>query len=270
MGRQWRRLLWLIPIWQPVTDYLSKVTNWPVLGKYFGFGYFLNEDHYDVTFLPINEDIRQGESTVLPRQVAEEVIRQAAHRVILPMCLCRAACGCEEYPMEVGCIFIGEGAKNIDSSVGRAVSPEEAIAHMDWAIDNGLIPQIGKVDPDPIMLGVKDRKHFLTLCFCCTCCCIAMRNMPRWSPAVKDRMHKLDGLRIEVNDGCNGCGLCVDACFASAIEIRGDKAVIGDGCKGCGLCAEACKRKAIELIVPDGNAMLEEALRHIKSYSIID
>jgi ferredoxin len=267
MGRNWRMLLWLIPFWQPVTDFWSKTTNWPVVGKHIGF--LLNEKHYDVTFLPINEEIQQGDSTVLPRQVAEEIIRQAAHRVILPICLCRVGCRCEDYPMEVGCIFMGEGAKDIHPSVGQAVSVEEAIAHMDWAIDNGLIPQIGKVDPDPIMLGVKDTKHFLTLCFCCTCCCIAMRNMPRWSPEVKERIHKLDGLSIEVNDECNGCGLCVDACFASAITLSDKRAVIGEGCKGCGLCASACKRSAIDLIVEDGNRMLEEAVRHIKHYSDI-
>ena len=163
------------------------------MGKRFGFGLYLNEDHYDVTFLPINEDIEQGESTVLPRQVAEEIIRQAAHRVILPICLCRVGCRCEDYPMEMGCIFMGEGAKNIDPSVGRPVSVGGGHRPHGLGHRAGLIPQIGKVDPDPIMLGVKDTRHFLTLCFCCTCCCIAMRNMPRWSPEVKDRMHKLDG-----------------------------------------------------------------------------
>jgi ferredoxin len=264
MGRGWRRLLWLIPFWQPVTDFWSKTTAWPVVGKYFGT--LLNERHYDVTFVPINEEIDMGESTVLPRQVVEEIIRQASCRVILPVCLCRMGCRCEDYPIEVGCIFMGDGAKDIHPSVGKPVSVEEAIAHLDWAIECGLIPQIGKVDPDPIMLGVKDLDKFLTLCFCCTCCCIAMRNMPRWSPEVKDRMHKLPGLSVEVNDECNGCGLCVDACFTSTITIKDKRAVIGDLCKGCGLCAAACKRDAIDLKVEDGERMLEQAVDHIKGY----
>ena len=59
---------------------------------------YLNDDHYDVTFIPINEDIEQGESTVLPRQVAEEMVRRAAHRVILPICLCRVGCRCRITP----------------------------------------------------------------------------------------------------------------------------------------------------------------------------
>ncbi len=268
MGRDWRKLLWLIPLWQPVTDFWSRTTAWPVVGKY--FRHILSEEHYDVTFVPVNREIDPGESTVLPRQVVEEVIRQASHRVILPLCLCRIGCRCGDYPMEIGCIFMGEGARDIHPSVGRAASVDEALEHLDRAIAHGLIPQIGKVDPDPLMLGCKDRRRFLTLCFCCTCCCIAMRNMPRWSPEVKERMHRLPGLRVEVGEECNGCGLCVEACFASAITVEGERVVISDACKGCGLCAEACRRGALRVVVEDGRRMLEEAVRHIRSYSVID
>jgi ferredoxin len=268
LGRNWRKLLWLIPLWQPVTDFWARTTAWPVVGR--PLRHILTEDHYDVTFIPINQDLETGGSTVLPRRVVEEVIRRSSHRVILPVCLCRVGCRCDDFPMEIGCIFMGEGARDIHPSVGRAVSVEEALEHLDRAVEKGLIPQIGKVDPDPLMLGCRDRRRFLTLCFCCTCCCIAMRNMPRWAPEVKERMHRLEGLRVEVNGKCNGCGLCVDACFASAIELRGGQAVIGDGCKGCGLCAEACKRGAIDVVVEDGQRMLDAALRHITRYSVID
>ncbi len=268
MGRDWRKLLWLIPLWQPVTDFWARTTAWPVLGR--PLRHILTEEHYDVTFVPINEDIDAGDSTVLPRQVVEEVIRQAGHRVILPVCLCRIGCRCVDYPMEIGCIFMGEGARDIHPSVGRAASVEESLEHLERAISYGLIPQIGKVDPDPLMLGVKDRRRFLTLCFCCTCCCIAMRNMPRWAPQVKERMHRLPGLRIEVGEECDGCGLCADSCFASAIAIRGGRAFIEDGCKGCGLCVEACRRGALRVVVEDGGRMLEEALRRIKSRSVIE
>ena len=151
--------------------------------------------------------------------------------------------------------------------MGKSVSVEEAIDHVDRGIAAGLIPQIGRVDPDPLMLGVKDRYHFLTLCFCCTCCCIAMRNMPRWSPKVKERMHALEGLRIEVTDECDGCGRCVDSCFAEAIDIDEELARIGGACKGCGICASTCPRDAISISVSDGDGMLAEAFRRIESYS---
>ena len=95
------------------------------------------------------------------------------------------------------------------------------------------------------MLGIKpdDRDHFLTLCFCCPCCCVAMRNMPRWAPEVKARMHTLDGLRIEVNDACNGCGRCVDACFAGAIAIR-------DGTRGHRRRLQGVRHLRLHLLAP--------------------
>lgn len=265
--RDWRTLLWFAPFWQPLTDFMSKATDWPVVGKYIGF--ILNEKHYDVTFIPINEELEQAGSTVIPKQVASEMIRRSSHRAILPVCLCRVGCRCQDYPMEIGCIFLGESSKEIDPSIGRAVSVEEALEHMDRSIAAGLIPQIGRVDPDPLMLGVKikDWNRFLTLCFCCTCCCIAMRNMPRWSQDIKDRMHRLEGLEISVTEECDGCGKCAKVCFADAIVVEDKMARISDACKGCGICAASCPRNAIKISVSDGNRMLEEAFHRIESYA---
>ncbi|MDY6797040.1 MAG: hypothetical protein SWK76_17420 [Actinomycetota bacterium] len=31
--RNWRTLLWVSAIWQPVTDLWAKTTRWPVVGK---------------------------------------------------------------------------------------------------------------------------------------------------------------------------------------------------------------------------------------------
>ena len=267
--RGWRTLLWAAYIWQPVTDFWAKTTAWPVVGKL--SGWIVNRKHYDVTFIPINQELEDDGSTVVPKQVVEEMIRRSCHRVILPICLCRVGCRCQDYPMEIGCIFLGEGAKQIDPSIGKAVSVEEALKHMERSIAAGLIPQIGRVDPDPLMLGVKikDWRRFLTLCFCCTCCCIAMRNMPSWDPDMRGRMHRLEGLSIEVSDDCDGCGKCTRSCFADAISIDGEKARIGDACKGCGICASVCPQDAIKVGVIDGSLLLVDAFRRIESYADI-
>ena len=267
--RDWRTLLAAAYIWQPVTDLWAKTTAWPVVGKL--TGWIVNKDHYDVTFIPINEELAGDSSTVLPKQVVEEMIRRSCHRVIIPVCLCRLGCRCQDYPMEIGCIFLGEGAKQIDPSIGRAVSVEEALEHMERSIAAGLIPQIGRVDPDPFWLGVKikDWERFLTLCFCCTCCCIAMRNQLSWYPDMRRRMHRLEGLSIEIGDDCDGCGKCAKRCFAQAISIEDKMALIGDGCKGCGLCVEVCPRDAISISVVDSERMLSEAFRRIESYADI-
>ncbi len=267
MPRKWRTLLWAMPFWQPVTDLWAKTTKLPVVGKLVRVP--LNDQHYDVTFIPINQELEHGDSTVIPREIVAEVIRRACHRVIIPMCLCRMGCRCQDYPMELGCLFLGESARDIDPSLGKAVSEEEALAHMDRSIEAGLIPQIGRVDPDPFMLGVKNWDRFLTLCFCCTCCCIAMRNMPSWSPRVKERMHSLEGLNIEITDDCNQCGKCVVGCFAHAIEMDGNRVRVTDACKGCGICASVCPQDAIKINVSDGDLMLQEVYRRIESYADI-
>jgi UDP-glucose 4-epimerase len=261
---KWEFLLKAFPFWRPVTDFWRKTTDWPVLGKY--ARWLHNEKHYDVTFIPINKELEEDASTVVPKQVVSEIIKKSCHRVIMKVCLCRVACGCEDHHMEWGCLFLGEATKDTDPSMARHASVEEALEHMDRCIESGLIPQIGRVDVDPLMLGVGNWDHFLTLCFCCPCCCVAMRDWQRWSPVVKDRMHGLEGLRIEVTDECNGCGKCVKKCFTEAIVVEDKLARITDDCKGCGICAEVCPKDAIEISVSDGDKLLHEAFKRIESY----
>lgn len=264
---KWRFLLKAFPIWQPVTDFWAKTTAWPVIGKYARTLH--NKKRYDVTFIPINEELEHSESQVVPLQIISEMIQRSCHRVILKVCLCRVGCGCEHYPMNYGCLFMGESSKEIDPSMGRAVSVEEAEEYMHKCVAAGLIPQIGRVDADPFMLGIKPEKweRFITLCFCCPCCCIAMRNVNNFSPKIKNLMHGLEGLRIEVTENCNGCGKCASKCFTEAISLVDSRAVIDkDSCKGCGICASICPQKAIEIEVADGNIMLESFFTKIDSY----
>lgn len=264
---KWGFLLKAFPIWQPLTDFWRKTTNWPVLGKY--VRWLHNEKHYDVTFIPINKELEDSDSIVLPKQVVSDIIKKSCHRVIMKVCLCRVSCGCKDHHMEWGCIFLGEAARDADPSIARHASVEEALEHMDRCIESGLIPQIGRVDADPFMLGVKPENwgHFLTLCFCCPCCCVAMRSWQTWSPKVKERMHGLDGLSIEITEDCSGCGNCVEHCFTKAITIDDNRARINSDCKGCGLCVDVCPQNAIKISVKDGDKMLVEAFKRIEQYS---
>lgn len=54
-------------------------------------------------------------------------------------------------------------------------------------------------------------------------------------------------------DECSACGICVDACPESVLEIVGDSAepVNEDACTACATCMEECPMGAIEEIEED-------------------
>lgn len=258
-------MLFFAHLWQPVTDVWSRMTALPVLGAAMRFLH--NPKHYDVTFIPINEELNTSESTVVPKQIVEEMITRASHIIRLPTCLCRLGCRCDHFPLDIGCLFLGESTRDADPSLGIPVSKVQALEHMQRAIDAGLILQIGKVDADPFFLQIKSHKwdRFMTLCFCCPCCCVAMRNAKRFSPKITALMHKLEGLKIEVTDECNGCSSCVKSCFTGAISMHEKKARIDhSACKGCGICAERCPRDAITIEVVDPNMMTQAAITRLE------
>ncbi len=272
MGTKYSTMLWAAPIWRPITDFWRKSSAAGFIWKYMLFGWLF--DPYEVTFIPVNEELNKTESVVIPKQVIQDIIRKTSHRAILPSCICRVGCGCENHDMSIGCIFLGEATKQMDPSLGKPSTVDEALKHLDRAIDNGLIPQIGKVDPDAFWSGVemKDWDKFLTLCLCCSCCCIAMRKGKHydWVPEVRAKMKKMEGVEINIDDNCNGCGNCEDKCFTEAISISNKQASIDyDKCKLCGICADHCPKKAITVTVTDEEEMLKVIYGRVESYGDI-
>lgn len=263
----WGYLFMKWPRWRSMIDFWRNSSRWGLIWKYLFFGWLLNE--YEVTFIPINEELENPESVVVPKQIVADIIRRSSHRIILPICICRVGYECKDYNHGIGCIFIGEATLQTDPRLAKQATVDEALAHLEMAVDNGLIPQIGKVDPDAFWIGVNmnDWNRFLTLCFCCSCCCIAMREQPSWPQFMKDGMCKMEGLSITINDQCNGCNKCVKKCFTNAISVDNDIAIINhELCKGCGICADHCPQKAISISVKDGNKMIDVMYQRIESY----
>lgn len=221
-------------------------------------------DGLNVYFLPINEDIELGEDTVVPAKVLYEMIDRVSHRVIVDYCLCRETLDCKNYPHDIGCLMMGRSALEISPEVSREVSPEEAKAHVDRAVEAGLVPFMGKARVDNFVFGIKNRKQLLSVCFCCECCCISRfaRNVP---PQLRmENLNRLEGLKIEVDeDACNGCGACEQVCFLKVIDMVDGRPVIGESCVGCGRCATVCRRDAITISL-DNPAMVEQVCSRLE------
>jgi ferredoxin len=241
---------------------MFKILNVPVLGSLMKSVMDANGTNF--TYIPVYEGVETDGGIALPVSIVEYFLSEAAHHVILDYCLCRKGNGCEEYDIGLGCIFVGEGAREIEPEVGRHVDKEEALEHHRRAVEAGLIPVVGKVKIDAIGLGVKAYSRLMTICHCCPCCCLTggIHHAPR---DVRDILVRLEGVKVAVTGDCNGCGKCVEACIFMQMKIVDDIAVVGEECKGCSRCAIACPRDAITISV-DNPEYIDQCIERIGAY----
>ncbi len=244
---------------------LARTTRLPVMG------WVLNKALFEgdrMVYLPMDRVVRvdrtlgQPMQSFLPSSVAEHFVRMARHRWIMNECICRSSSHCKDYPVGLGCLFLGEASAHISPGLGRPVSEEEAIEHLRKCREAGLVHVIGRDRLDAVWLGVRPGHRLMTICNCCPCCCL-WKMLPSLSPDIASRFTPLPGVSISVTDRCIGCGKCVDACFLEAIKVTEGRAAIGGECRGCGRCADACPRKAIEVSY-DGR--LEDAISTLTPY----
>jgi len=204
--------------------------------------------------LNLNESLVAGRSrgVVLPIDMIRKAVREASYRAAMNRCICRDANGCADYPHDLGCIFIGEAARVLAGrGVGREVTVEEALAHVDRAASLGLVGQSLWIEVEQYIWGIRDADmhRFLELCFCCPCCCTSLRLARSVTPDLWHRFRSV-GWKAEIGEACVGCGACVDACPMHAVSLDGGllrASVRLDTCLGCGLCASACPQKAVRL-----------------------
>ncbi len=248
---KYARLIYAISIrlwrWGKVLNWLAKL---PVVGPLFQKKFFDPADSQAV-IIPVNTAIQQGEHTVLPYVLLPELIEQASHRAILNHCMCRQGENCPTYPQDLGCLFLGQGATRIDPTLGHQVTPGEARAHVEEAMQLGLTPTMLHAKMDAFMLQIPFRR-MLAICFCCDCCCTIRQGMRLGPAAYWETVQRLPGLSVTVNKACTGCGVCLEACPVQAITLVHGHAVINNACKGCGRCAAICPAEALTLhIDPD-------------------
>ncbi|MCW3991371.1 MAG: 4Fe-4S binding protein [Candidatus Bathyarchaeota archaeon] len=212
----------------------------------------------DLVYLPkdrvvqveINQSFDAPESIVLPSRVVHSFIDEARVHFVMDSCICRESEGCEDYPRDLGCLFMGEAASRIDPRLGRLVSREGAHLHVRRAGEAGLVHLVGRNKLDMVWLDVGPGERLLTVCNCCPCCCL-WKMLPDLDPSIGGRVTKMEGVDVRVADGCVVCGTCLESCFVGAIRIVDGRAEIGDECRGCGRCVEACPNDAIAITIPD-------------------
>lgn len=250
----------------PARFWLARATRVPLIRRITDRLLFHGDDiiylPQDRAVIQVNRAVDAPEEMVLPSQVVEHFIEQASHHWVMNFCICRESEGCEDYPAELGCLFLGEAVLGINPKLGRLVSKEEALAHVRRCREAGLVHLIGRNKLDTIWLGIGPGDKLLTICNCCPCCCL-WRVLPHIAPEIGSKIARMPGVTVTVSDRCVGCGACTqNVCFVDNIRLDGDRAVIGDACRGCGRCVDACPEDAIELHIADG-AFVEQAIARI-------
>ena len=190
-----------------------------------------------------------GDRTVLPSEVVKSVIRKMDDRIfIMDFCLCRRSNKCEDYPVDHGCIFLGNGTERIPPEMGHMATAEEAEAYLDECASKGLVHIIGRNKLDRIWLSTGRKNDLMTICTCCPCCCLwnVTRDISKDIGSIFKRM---DGVEVSVDaDRCIGCGLCEGICFTKAIRITDGKCTLNqEQCRGCGRCADVCPSGAVSV-----------------------
>ncbi len=242
----------MLKLW-PLGKVASRLGDVPVIGRL--FAPLFRAEQNEAILLPIGEAIRGSESVVLPYPLLAPLVEGASVRTILNECVCRRVEGCQAYPRDVGCLFLGDGASQIDADLGQRATVEEALAHMERAMSAGLMPTILHAAFDAYLLNIPYRR-MLTVCFCCECCCTVRYELRTGPQAFRDAVVRLPGLTVRVGEGCTGCGACLTVCDAGAIALQEGGASADKGawideaqCKGCGRCATTCPAGAIEVRV---------------------
>lgn len=217
--------------------------------------------------IPVNKDIADQENVVLPSQVVEHFIEEAKYLWAMNFCICREALQCKDYPIGLGCLFMGEAVLGINPSMGRRVTKDEAREHVRKCREAGLVHMVGKNKLDTWWLGIGPGEKLFTVCSCCPCCCIT-RGLPYSEARLNAKLHRMPGVSVTVTEDCTGCGTCAkEVCFTNAISLEGGKAVISEQCRACGRCISVCPQKAIELKI-DNSAYVNQAISQI--HEIVD
>ncbi len=208
--------------------------------KNFTQGYIVNLN------VDVSEEVK---NVTLPIEYIRKAVKESSYRAIMHKCICRDGNHCSEYPIDLGCIFLGEGARVTEErGVARSVTIEEALLHVDRAAEYGLIGQCVWIEAEQYVWGVTDEDlyKFLEVCFCCPCCCAAIQFYTTVGRQIQSRFQSV-GWKASIDDHCDDCELCLQECKLKAISKIDSDYYVSDFCLGCGTCVSKCPKNAIKL-----------------------
>ncbi len=212
--------------------------------------------HTGTIVMPLNVDItEQSEKTVVPLDIIKESLKKVKYIAGMDKCLCREANDCKDYSHDIGCLFLGDAAKIVAKhDLGRLISYEEACAKVDEAAEAGLIGQAVWIEVEQMLWGIPNDSmdRFLEICFCCPCCCIAMRLARNATSNERHRFHPSGWTAVADQTKCVGCRKCIDGkngCPVEALSIgeNGKIQIDQEHCVGCGVCRSRCPHDAIHI-----------------------
>ena len=184
---------------------------------------------------------------VLDYERATEVIKTASCRGI-SICYCRHKMqhldrDCNA-PKDICMTFNVAARSLIKHGHARTVSMEECLDLLNIAYDQKLV-QFGS--------NVREGVNFI--CNCCGCCCDAMIAARRFG--LLHPVHTTNFLPEIHEEGCTGCGQCVNVCPVGAMILvsandpkkpkKKKSQLRKEICLGCGLCVRVCQENHIEL-----------------------
>jgi UDP-glucose 4-epimerase len=218
----------------------------------------------EAIIIPVHETVGGTESVSLPFPLLVPLVEGASARFILDACPCRRSEGCQQHPAEIGCLFLGDAAARLHPDLGRPAGVPEALAHIQRALEAGLVPMVVHASFDAWLLGIPyDR--MLAVCFCCDCCCTVRQGLREGPAAFWDTVLRLPGLSVAAGPECRACGACLAGCPVGAISLEEGRAVVASTCKGCGRCVAACPTGALRLQIEPGFDVLAALLARVEA-----
>ncbi len=194
---------------------------------------WIKHDTKQLRVIPVSKEIT-AEMTVMPYEVAEEIIRDQS-KIVVSDCICRkehemVGKGCD-YPMEV-CLSFGSGAYYYEENgLGRSIDRDEALKILETGQKAGLVLQPG------------NSKKPTNICMCCGCCCQVLGNLKTLDQPAR-AVHTNYYARVD-EEACSGCEVCAERCHMDAIIIDETARVEAQRCIGCGLCVPECPVEAM-------------------------